>query len=68
MEEKYEEKVQDTLRELERLREKFDLDQGQIADKIGVVRTAYSQWVNPDLDIKPSLESWLKIKEFLGGD
>lgn len=65
MEDKYEQKIHNTLRELERLREKFGLSQTDIAEKIGVTRPAYTQWLNPERDIRPNLESWFKIQEFL---
>jgi len=62
---KIKDKVRAKIDKLEKMREIKELNMGEMADRIGVSRMSYSDWVNKRK--LPSLDSIEKINEYLEG-
>jgi len=62
---KIRDKIKNDFNRLEDVRKSAGWTQAKMAEKIGVTRVTYSDWVTGKKI--PSIESWDKIKEYLEG-
>jgi len=62
---KIKDKFQEKVQRLEQIRESRNMSQGKFAtEELDVTRQTYWNWLNEKH--KPTLESWLTVKKYLG--
>jgi len=63
MDKKTKDKLRQKIDKLELIRDKLGMTQGEFAQRVGIKRTRYNQWIHDNS--LPDVEGLIKIQDFL---